>query len=618
MTPVAAPRQSALADAVADVLAPSAPAALVVLPEGVAVATARGTAVVPGATAGSAARLRAWEDLRPRWVWWSARSVVPGLLAVDPALRLRRCWDLAAVHRLLHGGSKDDAGRVWAAAHGLDPGRVPRPGQLDLLSQDGDTVLDLHDRNADGEPALRPDGYLRADWADGGWAADLQRAARWAQLALQVQVLQAAALKRLSTTTAEGSRWPSGNALHTAWSESAAELLATELAADGLPVDVPTAETVIGSFAGPRPSDPADAAHLRTARDAQVLAHAPGHGSVDLRSPAQVKTLLADLGLDVPDTRSWRLERLRTAHPLVQELLAWRQAERFVSTYGYRWLDEHVGPDGRLRGGWSGSDGGAGRMTAQAGLHSMPRELRVAVRAEPGTALVRADLGQVEPRVLAAVSGDQALAGAAQEDDLYAPVAKRLGCERAVAKVAVLAAMYGQTSGTAGEALKGLERSYPVAMAYLADAHARGQSGQDVRTFGGRRVPVWKIETVAPEAGQAAVRTYRSALAARGRFARNAVVQGAAAELFKAWAATVRSRLAGAEGDDAPRPPLGQVVLCLHDELLLQVRADAAEEVALGIVDDLTATASRWCAPGARVRFVADVSVVESWADAKA
>ena len=51
----------------------------------------------------------------------------------------------------------------------------------------------------------------------------------------------------------------------------------------------------------------------------------------------------------------------------------------------------------------------------------------------------RADLGQIEPRVLAAVSQDPLLARATQGDDLYAPVAERLGVDRATAKVAVRA-----------------------------------------------------------------------------------------------------------------------------------------------------------------------------------
>ena len=76
-------------------------------------------------------------------------------------------------------------------------------------------------------------------------------------------------------------------------------------------------------------------------------------------------------GVDVPDTRAWRLRAFREAHPLVGALLEWRKAERIATTYGYGWLDTHLGADGRLRGTWTGSDGAAGRMTASGGLRNL-------------------------------------------------------------------------------------------------------------------------------------------------------------------------------------------------------------------------------------------------------
>ena len=142
-----------------------------------------------------------------------------------------------------------------------------------------------------------------------------------------------------------------------------------------------------------------------------MLRHAPAADHVDLRSPGQVRSLLAGAGIDLPDTRAWRLRALAGTHPLVDALLTWRKAERVATTYGYGWLDEHLGADGRLRGYWTGSDGAAGRMTASAGLHNMPVEMRAAVVAETGHTFVRADLGQIEPRVLAAVSGTRCWLG---------------------------------------------------------------------------------------------------------------------------------------------------------------------------------------------------------------
>ncbi|MCM3921729.1 DNA polymerase, partial [Frankia sp. AiPs1] len=93
---------------------------------------------------------------------------------------------------------------------------------------------------------------------------------------------------------------------------------------------------------------------------------------------------------------------------------------------------------------------------------------------------------------------------------------------------------------------------------------------------------------------------------ARGRFARNAVIQGPAAELFKAWAVTVRAEL----------PALGgEIVLCLHDELLLHVPTAHAESAADLLHRTLAATAAYW-AQGSGVRFVADVSILRCWSDA--
>jgi DNA polymerase family A len=516
----------------------------------------------------------------PRWVWWSAPSVG----AVLGAVPIARAFDLAAVHRLLHGGWRADPALVWARAYDLDPETVPQVQPPDLFDQ-GPTPAELAD-------PIGPDGHLRPQWPAGEWASSADRAATWGQLALRVASAQQAQLAPLAADHPQ--------ALATARAESAAEVLCIELGRDGLPVDRRVAEDIIGAIVGPRPRSDTEAVAQRAARDADVLRHAPTGTVADLRNPAQVRALLRRVGVEVPDTRAWRLEQVRDAHPVVEALLAWRRIERTATTYGYGWLDEHVAADGRLRGQWTGCDGAAGRMTATAGLHSLPADLRRAVAAEPGHVLVRADLGQIEPRVLAAVSGDAALARATLTDDLYAPVATALAVDRPTAKVAVLGAMYGQTTGHGAQALRRLEAAYPVAMAYLHDADVAGQVGRDIRTYGGRL-----IRTGNASVADVSERDARTRAAAIGRYARNAMVQGAAAELFKRWAVTVRARLGA-----------GRIVLCLHDELLVHVpAADGAD--AARVVDECLQEAARSWAPGVDVRFVADTAVLRRWSDAK-
>jgi DNA polymerase-1 len=523
------------------------------------------------------------EALAPRWVMWSGETA---LTLVRAGVRVARSWDLAAVHRLLAGGWRADPGRVWAVLQGLPVDEAPVAGPLDLFT---------HAQQPDGrtEGPLRADGHVDADWAAGGWAGDTRRLGAWAALAIEAARLQSDALARLDDPTL---------AAATARSESAAELLCAEMSVDGLPLDRAAAEAIVAGFVGPRPRTAGEAAQLRDRRDAEVLRHAPPGPPVDLRSPGQVKSLLRRVGVEVPDTRAWRLEAVRDTRPLVDALLTWRKAERVATTYGYRWLDEHLDADGRLRGEWSGSDGAAGRMTASAGLHNMPADMRGAVAAGEGHVFVRADLGQIEPRVLAAVSGDAALARAAGGTDMYAPVAAQLGVDRATAKVAVLGAMYGQTTGHGASALRRLRSAYPTAMAVLDDADRAGQAGRDLRTYGGRLIRLGRGDESALGEADA-----RRRAGARGRYARNALIQGAAAELFKVWAALVRSRGSACGA---------RIVLCLHDELLVHAPADQGAAVA-GVVEDcLQEAAARW-APGTPVRFVVDVAVVDRWADAK-
>jgi len=546
---------------------------------GMGLATTSATATVRLSTGDDpvAGLRRVEEELRPRWVTWSGETA---LALVRSGLRVATCWDLAAVHRLLFGGWRAEPGRVWARLHDLPTDDLPTGGPVDLFTP------------PDGGDAVRPDGHLSGEWVGGGWAESLDHLAHWAELALTAATLQQARLDERPRAAA------------TARAESTAELLCAEMTIDGLPVDRSVAEAMLADIVGPRPRTDAEVAQGRAERDARVLEHAPADaGRFDLRSPGQVKSLLRRVGIEVVDTRAWRLEAVRDEHPLVDALLAWRKAERVATTYGYTWLDEHLGADSRLRGAWSGADGAAGRMTASAGLHNLPADMRGAVVAEPGHVFVRADLGQIEPRVLAAVSGDRALARATSADDMYAPMAEHLGVDRATAKVAMLGAMYGQTTGHGAQVLRRLTSAYPVAMGYLADGDRSGQMGRDLRTYGGRLVGMGG----GAGADGASEQEARSRAAARGRYGRNALVQGAAAELFKVWAVTVRAR--GAD--------LGaQIVLCLHDELLLHVPVADGDAAARLLDDCLREAAGRW-APDDTVRFVADVSVISRWSDAK-
>jgi DNA polymerase-1 len=225
---------------------------------------------------------RADEAVRPRWAVWSGQTAAR---LVADGVRLSTCWDIAAAHRLLFGGWRADPGWAWARLRGLATDTMPGDGPLDLFGMD----------DGDASDPVSPDGHLRADWVGGGWSDNLERMARWAGLACTVAGQQQAALAALADRPM---------AVATARCESTAELLCAELSADGLPMDRAVAEQVLTGFIGARPRNEAEATALRAARDAEVLRHAPAGVTADLRSPAQVRSLLARVGVDVPDTRA--------------------------------------------------------------------------------------------------------------------------------------------------------------------------------------------------------------------------------------------------------------------------------------------------------------------------
>ena len=110
--------------------------------------------------------------------------------------------------------------------------------------------------------------------------------------------------------------------------------------------------------------------------------------------------------------------------------------------------------------------------------------------ADAGWRFVVADAGQLEPRILAAVSGDARLAAAAGAGDLYAALAAdSFGGDRARAKLALLGAMYGQTGGGALPAIAVLRRATRPPGAYVEAAARTGEAGGLVRSWLGRTCP---------------------------------------------------------------------------------------------------------------------------------
>lgn len=519
----------------------------------------------------------------PRWVWHDTPQWYASLLA--EGVRVARCHDLRLCHAILRDSALvDEAAAVrtaaeWDASSHVDP--------VDTAP----TLFDLDDTHRpSGPPAGADDAFT--------------------EFARQRDAIA-------------GSADPGRLRLLTA-AESAGALVAAEMRAAGLPWDADAHDRILVEILGER--RPGGGQPAKLAASAERVRAALGDPSASLDSQPKLLRSLHRVGVLVESTSRWELAEQR--HPVIEPLLEYKKLSRLLSANGWAWLAEWVA-DGRFRpvfvpggvvtGRWASSGGGALQL---------PRQLREAVRADPGWRLVVADVAQLEPRVLAAMSGDTALATAARGRDLYAGIVESGAvATRQEAKIAILGAMYGATTGESGRLVPRLRRAYPRAMGLVDDAARVGEDGGIVSTWLGRSSPppsaTWsEAQSRATEAEASGAEETRAKRWARdrGRFTRNFVVQGTAAEWALAWLADLRTRLAAlppvSPERAAPRsgPAFARqphLAFFLHDEVIVHTPEEHADAAAQAVSDAATA-AGRLLFGDFPLDFRLDVRVAET------
>ncbi|GAA4623589.1 bifunctional 3'-5' exonuclease/DNA polymerase [Cellulomonas oligotrophica] len=511
-----------------------------------------------------------------RWVWDDTRRRYPPLLAAG--VRVERCHDLRLCRTLLRhavaAAGSALAGQPRAAWE--DP-PVPEPAHVPSL-------FDLLDE--------APAAPTRQDAHPAGSPVDLL-----AELRTQLDaVAGSTAPRRLRLLLA---------------AESGGALVAEEMHHDGLPWDPVVHDALLTELLGPRPAAGRPQRLEDLAAQVRAALVAP---RLNPDSPPDLLRALRLQGFDLASTSKWEIGALD--HPVVEPLLEYKRLSRLLSANGWAWLDAWV-HDGRFRptyvvggvvtGRWA-TDGG--------GALQLPAALRAAARADPGWRLVVADAAQLEPRVLAAMSGDDAMAAAARASDLYQGIADAgIVPTRKDAKYALLGAIYGATTGASAMLMPRLTAAYPRAVALVEEAARAGERGEVVSTWLGRSSPPGAqalLDDLAAARSEGAsaqdVREARRRARDRGRFTRNFVVQGTAAEWALCWLASLRRRLHALPG----RPHL---VYFLHDEVVVHTPEEVADDVAVAVRES-AAEAGRLLFGDRPVEFALDLAVVGSYADA--
>ncbi|MFD5185671.1 bifunctional 3'-5' exonuclease/DNA polymerase [Streptomyces sp. NPDC058372] len=515
-----------------------------------------------------------------RWVWRATAGIHPHLLRAG--VRVERCYDVEAAETLLLGhegrwGEPRSAAAALARLRGtaVPPDPPPRAAEPGAGAQ-----------SSLFEPRPVPVGL--ADLAE-VYAEQLRRHD------------QAVHPGRMRLLTA---------------SESAGALVAAEMTEAGLPWRAETHREVLRELLGERYGGSGEPRRL--AELADEVSAAFGH-RVRPELPAEVVRAFARAGIKVTSTRRWELEKID--HPAVAPLLAHKKLYRIWVAHGWQWLADWV-RDGRFRPSYLPGGTVSGRWaTNGGGALQIPKVIRRAVVADPGWRLVVADADQLEPRILAAVSGDRALREvASRPDDLYQAVSDRaFAGDRDLAKLAVLGAVYGQTSGDGLKNLAALRRRFPAAVGYVDEAARAGEEGRLVRTWLGRTCPPATppgtgtdeagIPDALPEEEPGGYASGTSSGArARGRFTRNFVVQGSAADWALLLLAALRASLT---------PLRAELVFFQHDEVIVHCPEGEADTVVAAIAA-ASGRATEVCFGDIPVRFPFTTAVVGCYADAKA
>lgn len=316
----------------------------------------------------------------------------------------------------------------------------------------------------------------------------------------------------------------------------------------------------------------------------------------NIRSAQQLGDVLFNgLGLPAPrktkggqaSTSQQTLEKLAGQHPVVDSILQYRKLEKMRSTY-LDPLPRLVDPQGRIHTTFNQKATATGRLSSSnPNLQNIPvrgplgKRMRSCFIAGPGRLLVSADYSQVELRVLAHVSQDPALLEAFRNgEDIHARTAALVydlppdqvsPDQRRNAKTINFGLIYGMGAQKLAQELK---ISTAQAKDFIARYFERLQGLKEfyegveasarkhgfVTTLGGRRRLLPDINSAS---GQAAALARRQAI--------NTVIQGSAADIIKlAMLAVAR--------DERLRELDARLLLQVHDELLLEVPADAAEE----------------------------------------
>jgi len=349
-----------------------------------------------------------------------------------------------------------------------------------------------------------------------------------------------------------------------------------------------------------------------TAQMQELVAQAHREAGVEfnIESPKQLQQILFEK-MQLPVTRKTPTGQPSTAEDVLEELaesfalprivLDYRVLAKLKSTYTDKLPEQVNERTGRIHTCYNQAVAATGRLSsADPNLQNIPirraegRRIRQAFIAPPGYVLMAADYSQIELRIMAHLSGDEGLlaAFAADRDVHRATAAEVFAVEleavtadqRRLAKTINFGLIYGMSPFGLARQL-GIDRRdaqryveryfarYPGVRRFMDNTRTQARQTGYVETVYGRRLYLPDIRASNKQIQQYAERS-----------AINAPMQGTAADIIKSAMIAVD---AWCQREDVP----ARLIMQVHDELVLEVRADAVDFVGAGVRDRMAGAA---------------------------
>ena len=348
----------------------------------------------------------------------------------------------------------------------------------------------------------------------------------------------------------------------------------------------------------------------------------------NIKSPIQLGEILFEK-LELPfgkktkrgySTSAEVLEKLRDKHPIVDKVLEYRNLTKLASTY-IDGMIPLIAPDGRIHCHFQQTVAQTGRISCtEPNLQNIPvrqelgRQIRKAFHAGDGKVLIGADYSQIELRILAHLSEDEALLSAFNNnEDIHRLTASRvLGIpydqvtpnERAKAKAVNFGVIYGMsgfglseeihtTRKEAEEYIREYFLKHPKVKEYLDSRIELARTKGYAETILGRKRLIREISSP-----NYMLRQFGE------RLAMNTPIQGSAADIIKLAMNKVYREL-------KDKYPGSRLILQIHDELIIEADTEDKEEIAALLRRSMEEAVEL------SVKLTVDLNTSDNWYDLK-